>query len=80
MKYVVANSKGKILVPDASRASEAINWARNRAGGTCSVRKIPEVIRVVGENDEVFFVADENTAKVDDWWRHPIVENSQVRE
>lgn len=71
MKYVVANSKGEILIPDASRASEAINWARNKVSGECSVRKIPEVIRVVG-GDEEFFVADEETAKIDNWWKTPV--------
>lgn len=70
MKYVVANASGRILKPDASRASEAINWARNRIQGESSVHKVPEIIRVSGDDpDEVLLVADEETAKIDGWWK-----------
>jgi len=68
MKYLVANAKGRILHDDASRASDAINWARNRIRGASSVRKIPEIIRVVGEDsDQVLLVADEDTARQNGW-------------
>ena len=63
MKYVVADSQGRILKTDASRCSEAVNWARNRLTGSSSVSKVPEVLKVVGEDsDEVLLVADEHTA------------------
>lgn len=68
MKYVVANSRGEILNGDASRASEAINWARNNLPGQTSVRKVPEIFKIVGEDpDDVLLVADVETAQQQGW-------------
>lgn len=68
MKYVVADSKGRIVKSGAHRSSEAINWARARVHGETSVRKVPEIIKIVGTDpDDFLLVADEETAKQNGW-------------
>lgn len=69
MKYVVANANGIILNDDASRQSDAVNWARNRVGGETTVKKIPEIIKIaaVEGRSEVLMVTDEDTARMNGW-------------
>lgn len=68
MKYVVADANGRILKDDAVRTSEAINWARSRIKGSTSVRKAPEIIKVVGASPEQeMFITDVDTARSNGW-------------
>lgn len=68
MKYVVADSKGRILKDDAARTSDAINWARSQMRGSTSVRKNPEIIKVVGSApDQEMFITDVDTARSNGW-------------